>query len=345
MGKESKAQELGDLQNLLGQEYDAELAALERKKNLYAQGTAEYEEALNQEDVLLQKYLADYQKINQQIAQANADQIKKTQEEYKSFFDTIDKDLDQMLQGVLQGTTTWQLAMEHLFSNLALSVIEDFAKIALKALALQAINISGNGGGALGGAVAGEVPQALGGTQSNSSNPLTAAITALTTALGITSTATQAQTAINQGMSAAQQVVGTATTTLGTATLANTTATIANTVAESTGGASGGAGAIASIGSWLGFLDVGSWSLPSDGLAFLHAGEMVVPPAQAAAIRSGSASIGGASSSGGTFNFTVQAIDTQTGMAFLQSNAASIATIVAGQIRNGNSNLTNALRA
>lgn len=94
--------------------------------------------------------------------------------------------------------------------------------------------------------------------------------------------------------------------------------------------------------------DVGSWSIPQNQVAMVHAGEMIIPAAQAEQIRSGGASIGAGTGGGGdNYAITIQlsAIDTQTGSQFLQSNAGNIANIIASQMRNNNSSLSSAMRS
>ena len=116
-------------------------------------------------------------------------------------------------------------------------------------------------------------------------------------------------------------------------------ATLANTVATEA----------AAVGKFLGLgsFDVGTSYVPQTGLAMIHQGEIILPPDISAQVRSGQATIGAQGASGGyaagggggAVNITLQAVDTQSGMQFLKNNAAAIASIVAGQIRNANSSL------
>lgn len=111
-------------------------------------------------------------------------------------------------------------------------------------------------------------------------------------------------------------------------------------VAIQGGGSGGGGGFLGTIGKILSF-DTGTDYVPATGLALIHQGEMVIPAQQAQAIRDG-ASLG----SGGSTNvsISVQAIDTQTGMQFIKSQAQAIASVVSSQIRNQNSNLSSLAR-
>lgn len=67
-------------------------------------------------------------------------------------------------------------------------------------------------------------------------------------------------------------------------------------------------------------LDVGAWNIPRAQPYMLHPGEMVVPQTFAEGIRNG-----GGAGGGGMVQFVIQAIDTQTGMEFIDRNAGRIA--------------------
>lgn len=97
--------------------------------------------------------------------------------------------------------------------------------------------------------------------------------------------------------------------------------------------AAAAAAAVLAFGSNIPGLAVGAWNLPSDMVARLHAGETVLPADFASGFR---AAVGGGGAGGGTYNITIQAIDTQTGAQFLKNNAKTIATALQGQARNFN---------
>lgn len=98
------------------------------------------------------------------------------------------------------------------------------------------------------------------------------------------------------------------------------------------GPAAAGSATVASLAGGIPAYEAGSWHIPGDSLAFLHAGEMVVPKPFADSLRQ-SGGIGG----GDSYSITINAIDTQTGAKFLKNNAASIASAISGQVRNFNS--------
>jgi hypothetical protein len=85
-------------------------------------------------------------------------------------------------------------------------------------------------------------------------------------------------------------------------------APIANPFAS---GAGGIGGLIGGIGSILGFAG-GTWSVPADMLAVVHAGEMIIPADLSASIRGGQASVGGAGGAAPTFVANIQALDARS---------------------------------
>lgn len=100
------------------------------------------------------------------------------------------------------------------------------------------------------------------------------------------------------------------------------------------GPAAAGSAAVSGLASGITYAESGAWHIPDNTLAYLHAGEMVVPKPFADSLRD-SGGIGG----GESFAITINAIDTQTGAKFLKANAASIASAISGQARNFNKNI------
>lgn len=101
------------------------------------------------------------------------------------------------------------------------------------------------------------------------------------------------------------------------------------------GPAAASGAAVASLASSVAFAETGAWHLPGDTLAYLHAGEMVVPKPFADSLRQS----GGLGGGGDSYSITINAIDTQTGAKFLKNNASSIASAISGQVRNFNSHV------
>lgn len=97
------------------------------------------------------------------------------------------------------------------------------------------------------------------------------------------------------------------------------------------GPAAAGGASVASLAGDIVYAESGAWNLPSNTMAYLHAGEMVVPKPFASYLRDGGGLGGGG---GDQYNVTIQAIDTQTGAQFLKNNASAIAQTLSTQARN-----------
>jgi hypothetical protein len=106
------------------------------------------------------------------------------------------------------------------------------------------------------------------------------------------------------------------------------------------GPAAAGQATVLGVASGLASFAVGAWSLPSDMVAQVHQGEMIVPAGPAEAFRS--ALSGGAdASAGGTVhvnhavNFNVQAIDSAGVKQFLKNNGKQILRAINDGVRSG----------
>ncbi|HZT52101.1 MAG TPA: hypothetical protein VFA22_09210, partial [Stellaceae bacterium] len=79
------------------------------------------------------------------------------------------------------------------------------------------------------------------------------------------------------------------------------------------GGGLGGVigGLVGGLGGLVGFAG-GTWSVPADMLAVVHAGEMVIPADLSAAIRGGQAALGAGGGAAPTFVANIQALDARS---------------------------------
>lgn len=98
-------------------------------------------------------------------------------------------------------------------------------------------------------------------------------------------------------------------------------------------GAAAYTGALAYEG--LASFDVGSWNLPSDMVAQVHKGEMIIPRTFADDLRSN----GGLTGASGGDHFHIHAIDTRGMSRFIRNNSDAVASAVRTAGRNGNRNL------
>jgi hypothetical protein len=169
----------------------------------------------------------------------------------------IGTSLDTVLKGVLLGTQTWQQAMARIFTDLAISFVENVAMMMIQWAAFEALGI---GGGAGGGFLAG--------------------------------------------------VFG-------------------------AGAAGGGEAAGIEDAGGLAMFQAGTWSVPRDMIALVHAGEMILPADVAAMARGGGGappfpSAGGTAPAGAgfTLNVSVQAIDAAGVAQWANANAKTLATTI-----------------
>jgi hypothetical protein len=100
------------------------------------------------------------------------------------------------------------------------------------------------------------------------------------------------------------------------------------------GPAAAGSATVSALAGEIAYAESGAWNIPSNTLAYLHAGEMVVPANFASGLRNGSGLSGGDS-----YTININAIDTQTGAQFLKNNASVIAQTISTQARNFNKNI------
>ncbi len=294
----SKQQELAQEISLVQQKEQIELEAVTKYAALYEEDTVQYAEAQNKKKIITAQ-------ANQEIAKLTAQSASEQKKEYDTIFQSIERASSQAVNGILQGTQTWQQALQRTFSNILAAFVDDLVvKRVTKWLEGEAIMLTG--------------------TQAKN-----AGVMASDAAANDAGLAGMAIKAIKAIMSDAAQTFG------------GVFAFLAPEMGPAAAGpAAGAAAAVSAAASSIPSFAVGSWNLPSDMLAYVHAGEMIVPAAQAAGLRDG----GGFPSSGGSngadsYHITIQAIDTQTGAQFLKQNAGVIAQSLSGQMRNFNKNL------
>lgn len=210
--------------------------------------------------------------------------------DYEQMFQPITRGFDTMVTGVLQGTQTWQQAMQHAASNMLISYIEMDAKRLVNWVSTELAR---------------------------------AKASAMADELCTTSAADSAATSSGFGfLKAIKSIEADAAETY-----AGVFAFLAPVMGPfAAGPAAVAAGLVGAMSALVPSFDVGTPYVPSTGLAMIHQGEAIIPASQ---------NTGGGG--GNQFNITIQAIDTQTGAQFLQSNARTIASVLSNQVRNMNS--------
>jgi hypothetical protein len=308
----------------LNQQYEYILATdklqIDEDKNNKQAMLADWDQYVNDVGVLYGTQSAKYVEAQQQMLNATRQTTQQGDGFWTQMTNDMGRNFDSMIQGVMQGTQSIQQVFERLTINMVTSFIESVGRMIAEWAVFEAT--TGQGFGKFGktnpfGDIVGNL---FGGASSATGDIATTANT----------TAVTADT---------------------TAVTGNTAAMIANTAALGASGGAGGIGDLLSLGKLPMFAE-GSNNVPFNMLAGIHAGEMIIPAAAAEVIRSGGgingSSFVGASSGGGKggdggdqYNFTIQAIDTQTGAQFLQNNVGTIINSFAQAKRNGNSTLAN----
>jgi len=213
-------------------------------------------------------------------------------------FKAMESASDKAVAGLIRGTETWQKAMTSIIQDVEIK----FVQLGIHKL----VNW---------------VETELGMTQATDTG--NAARTASDQAASDSGIAAQAQKAIASLSNDAKEVFG------------GIFAFLSPEMGPAAAGpAAAGSASVTALASGITYAESGAWEIPSDTLAYLHSGEMVVPQPFAASLRDGSGFGGGDS-----YTININAIDTQTGAQFLKNNAAVIASTLSGQARNFNRNL------
>lgn len=118
-------QELQALQDYTDDAYDEERDLLTAKMALYAQGTKEYQEALNKRKELDAKYATDSQKIQ-------GEAVANIQKQYQAIGNAIESSFNSQLRGLLAGTTSFGQAFKNMIGNLIIMFIEACEKMAVE---------------------------------------------------------------------------------------------------------------------------------------------------------------------------------------------------------------------
>lgn len=219
-----------------------------------------------------------------------------SQQTVNTLFSSIQRSSDAAIRGLIRGTETWQSAFYNVASNLEVR----FAQLAARRLL---------------GWVQNEMAMTSVSVEQN------ALRLASDEQGGAASLASRAQNAIASINNDAQEVFG------------GIFAFLSPTMGPAAAGpAAAGSASVSALASGITFAETGAWHIPDNTLAYLHAGEMVVPRPFADSVRAGNGFGGG----GDSYNVTIQAIDTQTGAQFLKNNAAAIASALSSQVRNFN---------
>lgn len=252
--------------------------------------------------LLAEKAVADQKFLNDHT-RLTLEAGKQDSKAWDSAFETIDKSFDTMLTGILQGTQTLGQAFNKLAENLIISMLEAELKVQLAHAETVAKNIAAS--------MAGD-------------STVTAEHAAQTAAGKAIDDAASSSTIMAD---AAKAAAGAYSALAGIPIIGPVIAPIAATVAF---------GAVAAFDSF----DKGTDYVPSDQLANIHKGEIIVPAAQSDDIRSGRSSLGGGG--GNSVHFHISALDGKSVKAMLKQHGGAIAASVLSAARNGHSGIRTA---
>jgi hypothetical protein len=247
--------------------------------------------------------------IAEQERQANAKAAEESAREWKSFADDTASLINGQVDGVLRGTTSIAQA----FKNMAASAIEDVIKFCIKWAAEHAATIAANIFGL--------------GAQTAATGA------AVATQTGEIAAGAAAQKAINASTitgDASRAAAGAYAAVAGIPIIGPVLAPAAAAVAF---------GAVEAFGSF----DKGAWTVPSDMIALIHAGEKVVPAGPPARFLDAMAAGSGGDASLGRRSLTVSPVsnvhihsmDSETVASTLMGNNRAILKAVERGVRNG----------
>ncbi len=237
----------------------------------------------------------EYQKI----------QINDLRKPVGELFRAMESSSDQAVARLIKGTETWRQATMHVLTDMEIKFAQLAANRVLNEVVANALGL--------------REQQVIDGQKVASNAAKNAAIIAGNDAAGSAGLAAQAERAIAAIFNDAKQVFG------------GIFAFLAPMMGPAAAGpAAAGSASVAALASGITYAENGAWNIPSNTLAYLHAGEMVVPQSFASSLRDGS----GFGGSGDTYTININAIDTQTGTQFLKNNAPAIAQAISGQVRN-----------
>lgn len=334
----TKEDELAELKNYSDQQYKIEIGNLDTFIATLTRGTQEYQRAMDQRNALALKAAAVDKQLAADIVRAQQQAAERSSQYYLRSFNEIGSSFNSTVSGLVKGTTTWQQAELRVASSIVDSVINLGEKVLARWLATEigktlmtsqqtairaSIEAGGSGFDVIGRALLewvgleqSKTTASVAGTAAREAVDVQAASTAAVTQ----ATSSMAQISAAAGVAAANAFAATAAIPIVGPELAPAAA--ATAYAE----------VMAFSASAIPGFAVGSWSVPSDMLAMIHQGEMIIPAAQAAQVRTGGGSPGagfpGVGGGMGGIVFNVQAIDAAGVQAFFNAHGDKIARTV-----------------
>ncbi len=306
IGQISRQEELASLLALDGQREDIERRRLDAQKSAIQEGTTDF--AAAQRDI--EDLASQSAQKREEIERSVNDQIAA---DYRRSFERIGSSATSSVMAMIQGHQTLAQAAQ----RVTLSIIQSFVQARVKMVADWASGIAAQMTLTSSGEATKTAAVAAG----------SAARTGLETAASTAST-TGAISSVLQSISASAAetfagIFGFLSPVMGPA---------------AAGPAAAGEAAVLSVAGGLASFAVGAWSLPSDMIAQVHQGEMIVPAGPAAALRSamdGGNGIAGAVHVHHATNFNIQAIDAAGVKQFFKDHGKTILRSINESVRTG----------
>jgi hypothetical protein len=305
-GQISRQEELSSLLALETQREEIERQHLQFVESTYQQGTVAYAAAQRRIEELASQSALRRQKIESNVSQQIAAEYKKSTDETAS-----------MLSGAITGMITGHESLATAAKRVANKIISTYIDLGVKMI----INNSGAIGRMVAQFVTGE---------------------ALKTS------------AVVQGVAArtGAETTGSAAASAGTfaSALRSITASAGETFAgifgflspvmgpAAAGPAAAGEATVLSVATGMASFAGGSWSLPSDMIAQVHQGEMIVPAGPAATFRSmmeSNSGVAGTVHVHHATNFNVSAMDSQSVRQFFRNNSKQVMRTINESVRTG----------
>jgi hypothetical protein len=230
---------------------------------------------------------------NLEVQRLNQDAALKNVQSWESAFSTINSAFTSQISGLVKGTTNFGTAFKNILSTLATDVIKFCAEWALKQAETVALNIVG---------INAQTAAGVAGANAVSAAQVSAAATSVGTTI--------AQIGKNIAAYAAEAFAG-------------VTAFLSSIMGPAAVGVAAGVETtVLAAGSAIPSFAVGSWSLPSDMIAQVHQGEMIVPAGPAQTLRDAVSGGGGGSSGGAGSSMVVNfAVNHNSTLTDAQANA------------------------
>ena len=302
----SAGQEYADLLASYAREATAARAHFAELERLYADDPKQYRTAMRE------KAEVDAQLNSQRLA-AERQLQGQILEQYKSTYEAIGSTVSSGIMGMIEKTTT----LKQVGQNIAKQLVQQFIEARIRMVADWA---------------AGETAKILATTVGETAKT-TAVATGEAARTGLVSAGAATQAA-STGLSMVKSILGSAAETF--AGIFGFLSPVLGPAAV--GPAAAGQAAVAAVVSSVPSFAIGAWSLPSDTLAQVHAGEMIVPKGPAALMRA-AAGGGGAQGGGGDVHqhthFNVTAMDSRDVRRFFGDNAKHIIGAINDGVRSG----------